>query len=101
MLLNRVVVEEHFSDGFVNFQGIFQVFTDLCSEKIVSKAETLESGKWALDHIVEFLSNVFRLDAAFGEVKFLDGKSLLVFKESSGDLDYTLFDWIPLENESL
>ena len=101
MLLDRIVVEEDFCDGLVDFEGVFKIFTYFSSKQIVAEAQTLEGCVWTLYHVIEFLSNMLRFNLAFGEVELFDGKGLLVFKERSSDLNDTLLDWVALKNERL
>lgn len=42
VLLDRIVVEEDFCDGLVDFEGVFKIFAYFSSEEIVAEAQTLE-----------------------------------------------------------
>lgn len=65
VLFNWVVVEENFCDGLVDFEGIFKVFANFSSEKIVAEAQTLKGCVWTLNHVEEFLGDVLGFDLAF------------------------------------
>ena len=60
-----VVVDLDLDDGLVLLEGILDHLTRLGLDKVVSEAEALDCGEWALDHLNEFLCDVLALDLAF------------------------------------